>query len=277
MPRKKKDEVVEERREERQKARRRSAAPRARAAAPSGQEIESMASSLSSKLVSALGLDSIGLTANDIKDLVASAVSSMSEGRSTKLTEDVALKRLLAVKDNLLKAIAAKLLSSGAELDRGRLEFVVTYFPEGAGKAAPYLYQVARKLGADDIIATLRPLWAQYGRPTPVRCPRCGFLAVTPDLTCLVCGAQLSEGEIKRDLGFPNTLVAVARRLHPRLVEEMIGAGYVVVDGDVNPPSLGPQSGFRLVLHLSREEKELLKKVLEERSGQQAAGPQTGR
>jgi len=239
--------------------RRRSSAARR---ATTEDDVKALTSSLSEKLVPALGLDLVGLKPDDVKDIIYSIVSSLAESRSSKLTEEAAMKRIMAAKDGLLKAVAAMLLSRERPLTREQLEFIVAYAPEVAGRAAPYLYQQAKRLRADDIIASLRSLWSQYGRPTPVECPRCGFRAVTPDLTCIVCGAQLSEGEIKRYLGFPRLLLETAKRLHPRLVEEMIAAGYVVLNHEVHPPSLAPKSGYALTLHLNRDEKEALRSLL---------------
>jgi hypothetical protein len=238
----------------------------------SEEEIKSISESLSERLIQALGLDLIGLKAVDIKDIVYSIVGSLAESRSSKLTEEAAMKRIVAMKDNLFKAIAASLLSSGRPLTREQLEFIVAYAPEIAGRAAPYLYREAVRLRADDIIGSLRALWSQYGRPTPVECPRCGFRAVTPDLTCIVCGAQLSEGELKRHLNFASLLQGLASRLHPRLVEEIISAGYVVLDDDVRPPSMAPRQGFAIVIHLSRAEKEALSGLLFAQQSQTKGG-----
>ena len=218
-----------------------------------------------------LGLDMYGFSADETKDVITEIVYAIAEGRSSKLTEEAALKKIMASKDSLLKALAVRLLHKGIRLSREQLEFIVSYAPEQAGAAAPYLYGEAKRLGATDIIDTLRSLWSRYGRPTPIECPRCGFRAVTPDLTCMVCGAELSEKEIKEHMDFKRVLVEAAKRLHPRLVEEIIAAGYVVIDGDIHPPSMAPRQGFSLVLHLSRDEKESLRSLLQ--GGREASRP----
>lgn len=253
------------------KAAKRRSSTRSRTKSMSPDEIKSLVDSLTQRVYEMLGLDMIGLRPDDIRDLLTDVITGMAEGRSTKLTEEAAMKRIAAARDNLLKAVASKLLADGKVDSRERLQFVVAYLPEAAGRAAPALYRIALKLGAQDVIDALRSLWSQYGRPTPIACPRCGFLAVTPDLTCMVCGAALSESEVKRSLGFPKVLESLASRLHPRLIEEILAAGYVVVDGDVEPPSMAPQ-GFRVVLHLNRDEKELLRRVLLQRQAQQGQG-----
>ncbi len=226
-------------------------------------DLKPVIDSVSQQVFNALGLDMFGFSLNDVKGVVSDMVYSIAEGRSTKLTEEAALKRVMAAKDNILKALASQLLMRAPRLTREQLDFIVSYAPESAGRAAPYLYKEARRLGAQDVVDYLRSLWARFGSPTPVECPRCGFRSVTPDLTCMVCGAQLSEREVKVGLNFPRALVEAARRMHPRLVEEMIAAGYVVLDGEIHPPSLAPRGGFSLTLHLNREEKEALKSLLQ--------------
>ncbi len=239
----------------------------------SADEVKALADNILGRVYEALGVDLLGLRPEDIRDLVLDAVTGLAEGRVTKLTEEAALKRIVASKDGLLKAIAAKLLSERKVDSVERLQFVISYLPDVAGRAAPELYQLARRLGAQDVIDTLRQLWAQYGRPTPIACPRCGFLAVTPELTCMVCGAELSEAEIKRSLNFPKVIEDLASRLHPRLIEEILAAGYVVVDGDIEPPSMAFQ-GFKVILHLNREEREVLRKALQARQAQGGAAGQ---
>ncbi len=219
--------------------------------------------SVAQQAFESLGLDMFGFTVGEVKDTVAEIVYAIAEGRSSKLTDEVALKKVMASKDSLLKALAARLLSKGSRLTREQLEFIVSYAPEQAGGAAPYLYIEAKRLGASDILDTLRSLWSRFGRPTPIECPRCGFRAVTPDLTCMVCGAELTEREVKDHIDFRRLLVETAKRLHPRLVEEIVAAGFVVFDGEIHPPSMAPRDRFSLTLHLSRDERELLRSLMQ--------------
>ncbi|MGC9071169.1 MAG: hypothetical protein ACP5HK_00510 [Acidilobus sp.] len=226
-------------------------------------DLSPIVNSVTQQVYESFGLDAYGITLDDAKGVISDMVYAIAESRSSKLTDEVALKKVTAAKDNLMKALANVILSRGTRLTREQLEFIVSYAQEAAGKAAPYLYHEAKRLGADDIVDTLRSLWLQYGKPTPVECPRCGFRAVTPDLACLVCGAQLSERELKEHMGFSRLLIETAKRLHSRLVEEMISAGYVVLNGEIRPPSLAPRDGFAIVIHLSRAEKDSLRSLIQ--------------
>ncbi|MEB3816850.1 MAG: hypothetical protein LRS46_02785 [Desulfurococcales archaeon] len=225
-------------------------------------DVDAVSSEVSKELVERLGLDYYGLSPDDIKDIVADIVQGIAASRSTKPSNESILKNILRNKDSLLKAVAAMLLDRGPPYTVEQLELIISYAPELAGRAAPLLYHEARRLGAEHIVEALRDLWRRYGRPTPIQCPRCGFHAVTPELTCMVCGASLSEEEVKRAVGFRRLLESFARRSSPQLVLEVIRAGYVVLDDEVKPPSLKKPGEFGVQLFLSREEKELLRSLL---------------
>ncbi|MCE4608536.1 MAG: hypothetical protein F7B61_06240 [Caldisphaeraceae archaeon] len=226
-------------------------------------EIESYADEISRQLVPMLGLDIIEVDASSIKGLVSEIVAAIAESRVTKPTINSIVKKMIASKNNFMKAIASTLISSNEVNSRERLEFLISYAPELAGKASPILYKTAKKLNLQDVIEDLRHLWNLYGRPTPVRCPRCGFNSVMPDLTCIVCNATLSEKEIKDEIGFNELLNNIVSTYNREVIYEIIHAGYVVFDGELKPPSMANNDSIEIILHLSREEREALKKTIE--------------
>jgi len=226
-------------------------------------EIESYANEISRQLVPMLGLDIIEVDASSIKGFVSEIVASIAESRATKPTINSIIKKVVASKNNFMKAIASMLISNNEVNSRERLEFLISYAPELAGKASPILYKTAKKLNLQDVIEDLRHLWNLYGRPTPVRCPRCGFNSVMPDLTCLVCNATLSEKEIKDEIGFNELLNNITSTYNREVIYEIVNAGYVVFDGELKPPSMANKSSMEIILHLSRKEREALKKAIE--------------
>lgn len=157
------------------------------------------------------------------------------------------------------------LLDRGKPLTLEQLELVVSYAPQLAGRAAPVLYREAKRLGADHVIEALRSLWLRYGRPTPIKCPRCGFNSVTPDLSCIICGASLEEEEVKETIGFSSMLRAFARSAPALLILEALRAGYVVVNHEVKPPSLKRPGSFGVDIYLTREERRILEEELRRR------------
>jgi len=212
-----------------------------------------------------LGLDYYGLTPDDVRDIVADIVQGIAANRATKPSIESLVKNILRNKDAFLKAVAAMLLERDKPLTLEQLELIVSHAPQLAGRAAPRLYREAVRLGADHVVEALRGLWRLYGRPTPIRCPRCGFHSVTPDLTCMVCGASLGEEEVKEAIGFREMLALFARSAHPHLIREALRAGYVVVDSEVKPPSLRRPGEFAVELYLTREERRLLEEELKRR------------
>ena len=210
----------------------------------------------------------MGVKREEAIPLLEDIALSIAEEYSSKPSPESVAKRALAQRDSLLKAIAARLSEKGERLSLEELEFIVQYSPEIAGRAAPLLYQVARSYGADHLIPALRDLWNLHGKPAGAECPRCGFKALTPDYTCIVCGASVGEEEFKGYVGFERLLESWAHRAPPQLVEEALRAGYVYYeDGGVKAPS-EPGSRLRLQVFLSRAERMVLEKVLSERASQ---------
>ncbi len=228
-------------------------------------DVEAVASEVIPEVASRLGLDYLGLTERELRDVIEPIISSIAEARSTKPSVESLVKRIVAGKQMLYKAIAAKLLER-EELTVDQLEFIVANAPELAGRAAPKLYRIAKAAGADHIIDTLRFLWERYGKPTPVRCPYCGFRAVTPALECIVCGRSVEEEDLKRAIGFEDLLRRFAETADPALVEEVIRRGYVLLDDEIKPPSLRSTTPLAVEIYLTRRERELLRSLLSEKS-----------
>ncbi|MGC8566248.1 MAG: hypothetical protein ACP5I6_02650 [Caldisphaera sp.] len=228
----------------------------------SNEELEKFVEDISNELIGKLGLDLIGLNPEDIKNIVEEVIISISESRVTKPSEESIIKKVLLSKEQFMKSIASILLEEGKINDRERLEFLIAYAPDIAGKATPILYQIAKKLNANDIIESLRQLWNMYGKPTPIKCPRCGFNSVMPDLTCIICGAILDEKEIKESLDFQNSLKDLTRHYNTRLIEEIINSGYVIYDGEIKPPSLLEKDRISIAIHLNKNEKDYLKALI---------------
>ena len=224
-----------------------------------------MAGEVIPEVVNRLGLDYLGLTERELRDVIEPIISSIAEARSTKPSVESLVKRIVAGKQMLFKALAARLLER-EELNMEQLEFIISYAPDIAGRAAPKLYRIAARIGADHIIDALRTLWEQYGKPTRVECPYCGFRSVTPNLECIVCGRAVEERDLKEKIGFRRLLERFAEEADPVLVEEAARTGLVLYDGDVKPPSLRASSPLAVELFLTKSERDLLKSILSRRS-----------
>lgn len=212
------------------------------------------------EVVSRLSLDYLGLTEKELRDVIEPIVSGIVESRKTKPSIESLVKRIVNGKQMLYKALAAKLLERD-RLEPHQVEFIVSNAPDIAGRAAPRLYKDIAEQGLDYLLDTLRYLWQRYGRPTRIRCPYCGFYSVTPDLTCMVCGRVVEEKDLKESIGFRRLLESASKVMDRSLLEEIARAGFVVYDGEIHPPSLRQRIPEGVVLYLSREERELLKRL----------------
>ncbi|MFP3227924.1 MAG: hypothetical protein RXQ71_03920 [Caldisphaera sp.] len=228
----------------------------------SDEEFNNFVTSISNEIIDRFGLDLINLSPNDIKDLVEEIITSIVESRVTKPSEESLMKKFVNLKDQFMKAVAARLIERDEIDSRDRVEFIIAYAPEFAGKAAPKLYKIVKKINAPDLIENLRQLWNNYGNRTPIRCPVCGFNSVMPDMNCIVCGAILDEKDIKKDINLKDQLVNLRKIYNNSLLEEIVNSGYIIYDGEIKPPSLQEKDKISIKLHLSKEEKSILLNLL---------------
>ncbi|BAN90061.1 hypothetical protein [Aeropyrum camini] len=212
--------------------------------------------------MSNLGLDYLGLSGDEVRDVLEPIVSEAVQTLSRPTAEGIA-RKIVGQKHLFLKALASRLVESVERLDRERLEFIVQNAPEIAGKAAPALYEAAERLGAEDLVEELRMLWEAYGSPTRARCPKCGFKALTPDLWCLVCRRTSSEEEFKRSIGFESLLESWASRAPRELVEEVLRSSIIYYDDGTLAALSEPRSPLAIPLTLGSREKERLRRILQ--------------
>lgn len=222
------------------------------------------------------GLDYLGLSRDMwlevLRDILEELYGSTT---SYKSAEDVA-KRLIRNSDRVYPVIASRLAYVLEKPTADQLEFIVSNVGDAVLDLAPRLYRWTLEAGREDLLGTLRYKWAstwsRLRTPVlPVRCPRCGFNSVMPDLSCTVCGALLSEREVKVSVDLVRRLEELARSMTCSELGNLLRYDYVLVnDLEVKPPSAS-----RLVVdvevYLGREEKNLLKKVYEERCRHAAA------
>ncbi len=217
------------------------------------------------EIAQALGLDILGLTEEELTEALEAPVS-MVLGAS-KPSIEALIKRLKRHLTNVYSMIAAYILENRDRLTAEQLEFVVAYGGRVAAGAVGRLYDEARRLGREDLVPLLRAAWEKYGKPSPVKCPRCGFRAVTPDLTCTVCGHTVSEDEARRQLGFEEMVKVFAETADERSLKEALEAGVVYVTGTgVWTLRLAPREKPGVIIGLSEEEKRVIREHLRGRS-----------
>lgn len=226
--------------------------------------IDSIVEALVDEFVFRSGLDVLGLSREDYVEILKPIVAGIVDQYSSRPSKEAIMSKMSTTIQNVYMLATAYMLEKGIPLTRERLEFIVTNAPQVAARYVSHLYRELKSNGLDHLLPLLRRAWETYGRPTPIACPYCGFRSLTPDFVCMVCGREVGEREVKEAIDFKEKLKEFVEFYSPNDVIEAIERGYVVVGEYVKPPSLQPNRS-ELVLHLSREEKELLRKMLKEK------------
>ncbi|MCE4628508.1 MAG: hypothetical protein F7C34_05125 [Desulfurococcales archaeon] len=223
-------------------------------------DMDTVVPEVARRVIERLGLDYAGVSVEDIRDLIEEIVQAIAENRATKPSIDSLVRNIVRNGPALKKAVAA-ILAQREDLTGEQIDFIIASAPEVAGRVAPRLYTIARKKGMDHVVDALRTLWVTYGRPTPFTCPRCGFRALTPDLTCMVCGASVDEYEFKESIGFEDLLEEMARE-RPSDALQAAEAGFVLYDGNqLLPPSARVPGKPYMELYLTGREREILRRA----------------
>ncbi len=223
---------------------------------------ESVLESIVDEVVRRLGLDLLGLSREEYKEILRPVVSGIVEQYSSRPSRETLVNKIVGLQPHLYILASAYVLEKDKPLTEDAVEFIVSNAPQVAAKYVSRLYDAVNRLGRRDLLPLLRSAWERYGRPTPVPCPRCGFRAVAPDLVCMVCGYELDEKDVKEAVDFDDMLKEFAEMYGLSEVREAIDRGIVILgDGMLKPPS-APREPTDIVLHLSREEREKLRRLV---------------
>ncbi len=231
-----------------------------------GIDVDSVVEALVDEFASRSGLDILGLSREDYVEILKPIVAGIIDQYSSRPSKEAIMSKIRAAIQGVYMLASAYMLEKDVPLTRERLEFIVTNAPQVAARYVSKLYKELKSNGLDYLIPLLRKAWESYGRPTPIACPYCGFRGLTPDFVCIVCGREVEEHEVKKAIDFNEKLREFVEFYSPNDVIEAIERGYVVVNEHVKPPSAQLQPNKpELVLHLSYEEKELLRRMLREK------------
>ena len=214
-----------------------------------------------------MGLEDIGIKPDELVEVLRPIVESIADMYSSRPSKDQILTRLMRAQDKLQEVIALYILESREELDEAQLEYIV-YNASGQALARhiPRLYMLAKRLGRDDLIEVLRGKWLESGMATPYQCPVCGFYALTPMLSCIVCGAEVDEHEYKEFIGFRDLLQEFVERVGPEELREVLAEKRVAYDGNMLLPPSEARRGLML-LPLDEEEVKIVERAYREKKG----------
>jgi hypothetical protein len=220
------------------------------------------------EVVNALGLAYLKLSREEYKELIKEPFAGAVGEVKTKPKSKTIINRLSANKDSLMEFLAMKLvkIKDLEKMTDEQLEFVVYNTKNAIKDLGPRLYEICSKKGRSDLIDILRANWTIYGINSPVKCPKCMFNAIMPDLSCYICKYTISMKQLKEQLNVLQLLFDYFKA-DPQGYKEIMTAGYFYYSWDgVLPPSKQPKDLLRFEIVLNKEEKEKLKSFYIEHS-----------
>jgi len=233
--------------------------------------VEEYVRSIVKEVASRLGLDLLGLNDEEYYEVLGPVIE-MALGEATyKPKVDQIVSRLKRYFENVAELIASNLLRVRENFTPEQLEFIIAYGRRAAAGNVQRLYREARRLGRDDLIAQLKYVWHEYGRPTPIVCPKCGFRAILPDFSCYVCGAILSEEDVRKAVDFDVLFREFVETSSINDLRETLERGYVLLGEYIKPPT-AQREPWDLELFLKKHEKEYIRKKIMEKRLKQLSG-----
>jgi len=219
------------------------------------------------ELVNLLGLSYLNFSREEYKEILKEPFASAVGEVKSKPKLSTILNRLRAMGDNLMEIIAYKILriKDLEKLSDDQLEFVTNYTRQGIIQLADRLYRELIRRNKKDLIDILRNNWTLYsnGFRSPIKCPRCGFESVMPDLSCKVCGYTLSMRELKNTINVMSTLQDYIK-FDKEGFSEILKSGffYYTSEGPVPPSKFKPAQGLIYYeVILNKEEKQKLESI----------------
>lgn len=219
-----------------------------------------------SELIDIFNLSSLDLNEEEAKTIVTKIVD-MLRGEAATIDKDTIRRRFLRNIQQVNQVIAQSIVELRDELTLNQLEFVVNNIGEAVLGYAPKLYREVVKHSRQDLLETLRTLWRAYWvqrkyQVLPVECPRCGFNSLMPDLSCLICGASVTEEELKKYVGFEKLLQELVNQYSVEDVKKAIMYGYVYLSSLGLKPPTHERDKLDVEILLNSREKEYLKSLL---------------
>lgn len=212
-------------------------------------------------LISILGLEGLGVDESLLRDILREVVEAIASGYSSKPSAEAIIKKVRRSLPLVAEYVAGRLLSSVEKLNEPLLEYVARYGGRALIPEMNKLYDLAVKLKREDLIGHLMHVWNKYGPRGLVECPKCGFRAIAPDNSCLVCGNVVTDSYIKKALNFDEKFSAYVKIASIAELREVLNYGYVLLSesGIFYPrsPAL-KKGGVFYPIHLTSKEVSLI-------------------
>ncbi len=216
-------------------------------------------------IVSLTGLELLGLTREQYIDLLKDIIIQLYGSTSSYAKAEVIAKRFMRYSERVYPIIASRLTMQLSKFTPTQLEFIVYNIGDSILGLAPKIYVEVKKAGRDDLLQILRNKWANMWLKNklpvlPTECPKCGFNALMPDLSCLVCGASVSEREVKERINFKEALADFVSSLTCEQLSDLIKYDYILVNGLGLKHPKERRTPIDVEIYLSRSEKEIVRR-----------------
>ncbi|MCX8184755.1 MAG: hypothetical protein RMI56_00950 [Sulfolobales archaeon] len=222
------------------------------------------------ELVSRAGLDYLGLSRELWIEVLRDIATDLYGSTTSYKTADEVARKLVRNSERVFPVLASRLAQILVSPSIDQLEFVVTNIGEAVLGLAPKIYTWLSKSSRSDLLEILRYKWASTWSRTktsllPAACPKCGFNSLMPDLACLVCGASITEKELKTSIDFSDRLRELLNSMDCSELRDLVNYDYVLVnDIEIKPPSAS-RLPVDIEVYLNRAERELVREAYRSR------------
>ncbi len=221
--------------------------------------------------VSLTGLDTLGLSKEQYKELLSDILVDLYGSLTSYSNVKVVAKRYLRAREKINEVIAARLAFMLNELTPEQLEFIVFNINVNTAlSVVPRIYGFLNRLGREDLIEILRIKWRnswirkKYDVLPPL-CPYCGFNSLMPDLTCLVCGALVNEKDLIRSEEFRVKFMELVRNLSCEELRALLQHDIILYNDSEVKPLTQKKLPVDVEIYMPRSLKNIIRSELRER------------
>lgn len=204
------------------------------------------------------------LNQDKVREIVKDIVEIVTSQYSSKPDTESLLKRIKRNSKILSEYIAFKILQV-EKLSLRQLEYIIATGGKAIIPEASRLYKLAVSYNREDLVMTLRKIWNTMGSREMLPCPKCGFNAITPDRSCMICGNLVPSDEyIRTQLGFDEKFKSYLKTASIAELNEVLQLGQVLLTrtGIYNPrSSIVRKNQVVYVIYLKQDE---VSKIIEE-------------
>jgi len=215
-------------------------------------------------IVSFTGLELLGLTHEQYVELLKDIIIQLYGSTSSYTKAEVIAKRFMRYSSRVYPVIASRLTAQLSKFTPTQLEFIAYHIGDAILGLAPKIYAEAKRAGREDLLHVLRSKWASAWLKNklpvlPVECPRCGFNSLMPDLSCLVCGANVTEKEVKEQISFREMLKDFIDSLTCEQLRDLMKYDYTLVNGLGLKHPRDKRTPIDIEIYLSNVEREIVR------------------